>query len=88
MGVIKRAERTARDEGPACPSCFVPLFNVYRELRFAVDRSGDVNTLYPRNQLSYRDVDAYKRVTQHDLTIHEVELIMGIDAIFEGRENG
>lgn len=87
MGIIDTAQRAARDEGPQCPSLFIPLFEKYRELKFTIDRSGETFTLYPRNQLQWQDLVAYKEATQQTISIHEAELIMGIDAIFEGRDN-
>lgn len=84
MGVIKSAERK-EDKGPQCPFIFAQTFEKYRELKFVQRDNGDNITIYPRDMLQWSDLVAYKEVTGQRITILEAEVIMGIDAVFEGR---
>jgi len=38
--------------------------------------------------INWRDLVAYKSMTGETISLLETELIMGIDAIFEGRNDG
>lgn len=87
MGVIDGATRAAQNEGPACPSVFISTFEKYRELKFTRRVTPDVVKLYSRDTLNWQDLVSYSQVTGHTITIHESELIMGLDAIFEGRND-
>lgn len=87
MGIIKKAERKEQ-KGPECPLIFIPTFEKYRELRFVQRVDDDRIVLYPRDMLSWQDLNAYKEATRTTISILEAELIMGIDAVFEGREDG
>lgn len=84
MGVIKSANRK-EDKGTQCPLFFAQTFEKYRELKFVQRDNGDNITIYPRDLLQWSDLVAYKEVTGQQITILEAEVIMGIDAIFEGR---
>lgn len=87
MGVVKESDR--KDErGPECPHCFVGTVEKYRELKFIQRETGDTIHIYPRDMLEWSDLKAYKDITGHEISMLEAELIMGIDAIFEGREDG
>jgi len=88
MGVIDGAERTAREKGPECPFIFIATFEKYRELKFIRRVTPDAVVLYARDTLSWHDLVSYSQVTGHTISIHEAELIMGLDAIFEGRNDG
>lgn len=87
MGVIKEAVRN-EDKGPECPSIFIGTFEKYRGLKFLQRNTDDSIRLYPRDMLTWHDLVAYQTVTGQRLSLLEAELIMGIDAIFEGREDG
>lgn len=87
MGVITDA--TQKDDGgPECPSLFVSTFEKYRELKFVQRDNGDSIVIYPRDLLRWQDLTAYKEATGQRISYLETELIMGLDAIFEGREDG
>ena len=44
--------------------------------------------IYPREMLKWSDIVDYKAVTGQRISIMEADLIMRIDAIFEGRHDG
>jgi len=86
MGVIEKADRPAQ-EGLNCPSLFIGTFEKYRELKFIRRETSDNVTIYPRDMLKWSDLVAYKSVTGQEITMLEAEVIMGIDGIFESRED-
>lgn len=86
MGVITGVERK-EDKGPECPFLFMTTFSKYRELKFIQRSDGDSIKLYPRDMLTWSDLVAYKSITGQQITMLEAEVIMGIDAVFEGRED-
>lgn len=88
MGVIDGDNRAAQKEGPECPSVFIQIFRKYQELKFTKRATQDAVKLYARDTLGWQDLVAYSQITKQDISIHESELIMGLDAIFEGREDG
>lgn len=63
------------------------VFEMYRQIKFAADDSGEELKLYPREQITWQDLVAYNSLTGQNVSKFEVDLIMGLDAIFEGREN-
>ena len=87
MGVIKSAEKT-QQSGPDCPDIFIGTFEKYRALKFLQRSTNDSIRLYPRDMLNWRDLLDYQQATGNNISMLEAELIMGIDAIFEGREDG
>lgn len=87
MGVMQAPERK-QQTGPKCPAMFTAVFDKYRSLKFVQRDNGESLVLYPRDQLKWQDLVAYKNVTGDSISLLEAELIMGIDAIFEGREDG
>lgn len=87
MGVIKESDRK-EDRGPQCPPSFIGVFEKYRELKFIQRETGDTINIYPRDMLNWNDLMAYKAITSQEISMLEAELIMGLDAIFEGREDG
>lgn len=87
MGIIAEAERQ-EEQGPECPLIFLGTFEKYRALKFIQRESDDKITVYPREMLSWQDLAAFRDVSRQQLTMLETELIMGLDAIFEGRRDG
>lgn len=86
MGVITAVERKI-DKGPECPFIFMTTLGKYKELKFIQRMDGDTIKLYPRDMLTWSDLVAYKSVTGQQITMLESEVIMGIDAAFEGRDD-
>lgn len=76
------------DEGPALPGLFAGVWDKYRGLKFIQRDTGESLVLCPRDILNWQDLVAYKSVTGETISLLEAELIMGIDAIFEGRNDG
>ncbi|QHJ79785.1 MAG: hypothetical protein [Caudoviricetes sp.] len=87
MGVISPSEHKA-NEGPSCPSVFMSVVDKYRELKFLRRQTDEGLLLYPRDMLTWQDLDAFQRVSGQRLTMLESEIIMGIEGIFEGRDDG
>lgn len=87
MGVIQKAP-DARNDGPELPGELAELYGHYRRLKFSMNRTEDGLVLIPRDQLGFADVAAYCQTMGASLEPWEVDTIMGIDGIFEGRENG
>lgn len=87
MGVIQEVTRVP-EQGPECPAIFAPVMDKYRSLKFVQRRTDDAVALYPREQLQWQDLQAYKGVTGDSISLLEAELIMGLDGIFEGRDDG
>lgn len=86
MGLI--ADVPKPSAGPTCPAMFIDVYEKYRSLKFVQRDNGESLVLYPREQLSWQDLVAYKSITGDSIGLLEAELIMGIDGIFEGREDG
>lgn len=87
MGVITAAA-AKKDNGPRCPVEFLSVMDKYRSLKFVQRDNGESLVLYPRDQIKWQDLVAYTKVTGDSISLLDAELIMGIDAIFEGREDG
>lgn len=87
MGVFDGAASAARDDGPECPSIFIGTMEKYHELKFIRRVESDEIKLYARDTLSWQDLLCYSQVTGNEISMHEAELIMGLEAIFEGRED-
>ncbi len=87
MGILKQPA-IKEQKGPECPSLFTGTFEKYRGLKFLQRETDDNIRLYPRDILSWADLVAFQKVTGQPLSYLEAELIMGLDAIFEGREDG
>jgi hypothetical protein len=87
QGLIKSAERK-EDRGPECPPLFIGTMEKYRELKFVQRDNGDSIVIYPRDMLRWQDLISYKEATGQRISYLETEIIMGLDAIFEGREDG
>jgi len=87
MGIIQAADK-APEHGPELPAQLAHVMEKYRSLKFVQRRTEDAVVLYPREQLSWQDLAAYKGVTGDSISLLESELIMGLDAIFEGRDDG
>lgn len=87
MGVISGAQREEL-KGPECPLIFAGVFEKYRELKFIQRETNDTMMIYPREMLKWSDIVDYKAVTGQRISIMEADLIMRIDAIFEGRHDG
>lgn len=80
---------TVKDEAvPTLPGIFVGVWDKYRNLKFIQRNTADSLVLCPRDMLNWQDLVAYKSMTGETISLLETELIMGIDAIFEGREDG
>ncbi len=76
------------DKGPECPSIFLDVFDKYRALKFVRRETEEAVKLYARDMLNWQDIIAFKAATGHSLSILECELIMGLDAVFEGKDDG
>lgn len=87
MGVIDSAESAARTGEPECPPCFLGTMEKYREIKFIRKVEEDGAKLYARDMLSWQDLISYSQVTGNQISMHEAELIMGLEAIVEGRED-
>ncbi|MNI48297.1 hypothetical protein D3C73_1028550 [compost metagenome] len=87
MGVIEKAERAARDEGPECPSIFIGTFDKYREIKF-IKRETELEVkMFSRDMLTWTDLIHYQQAIGQKIGVLEAELIMGIDGVFEGRDD-
>ena len=78
----------SEDEGPWCPSIFLDVFDKYRALKFVRRETDEAVKLYARDMLNWQDIIAFKAATGHSLSLLECELIMGLDAVFEGKDDG
>lgn len=87
MGIIQAAEK-APEQGLECPAIFTDVMAKYRALKFVQRRTDDAVKLYPREQLSWQDLAAFQQTTGERITLLDSELIMGLDGIFEGRDDG
>lgn len=85
MGIAVAEKK--EQKGPECPFSFIHTHEKYRQLKFIQRDNGDSITLYPRDMLSWQDVNAFRDATGHTISILEAEIIMGIDGIFEGRND-
>lgn len=88
MGVIQADTRPALPEGPECPAELMNVYTAYRELKFQRLETAEGVVLFPRDQISWPDLDAFSRMTGANINPHSARLIMGLDAIFEGRNYG
>lgn len=86
IGQLQESGKT-EETGPACPSLFLGVFDKYRMIKFAQRHTDEAVKLYAREMLNWQDIIAFTSATGHSLSLLEAELIMGIDAIFEGRED-
>ncbi len=86
MGLIT-GEEPAEEVSPVLPSDMLPAWEKYRGLKF-MQRVGEDGrlVLHPRDALTWAELVAYGGVTGDKITPFESDLIMGLDAIFEGRE--
>lgn len=84
MGIIQATEK-APEHGPELPPQLAHVMEKYRSLKFVQRRADDAVVLYPREQLSWQDLAAYNGVTGDSISLLEAELIMGLDGIFESR---
>lgn len=87
MGIATPADKKDA-EGPGLPSLFVAVWDKYRSIKFVQRDTGESLVLCPRDIIKWQDLVAYTSVTGDAISLLEAELIMGIDAIFEGREDG
>ncbi len=87
MGKIA-ATKTAKVEDKRPPLIFQELIDKYRKLKFIQRETASEITLIAREMLNWQDLEAFKSATGETISMLEAELIMGIDAIFEGRDNG
>lgn len=87
MGVIDSAQRTAQDSGPECPPVFISTFEKYRELKFIRREDESGVKLYARDMLEWSDLVSYSQITGQNISMFESELIMGLDAIYEGKDD-
>lgn len=87
MGVIQAVEKSP-EQGPECPAILTDVMAKYRALKFVQRRTEGAVKLYPREQLSWQDLAAFQQTTGERITMLESELIMGLDGIFEGRDDG
>ncbi len=87
MGVNVSGKRIAHEEGPKCPSDMLSTFEKYRAIKFTRRVTDDEVRLYARESLTWQDLVAYVQMTKNDISVHETDLIMGLDAIFEGRDD-
>lgn len=70
------------------PGIFAGVWDKYRNLKFIQRDTGESLVLCPRDMINWQDLVAYKSMTGETISLLETELIMGIDAIFEGRNDG
>lgn len=87
MGVIQ-ATKKKEDTGPACPPILLGALDKFRELKFIRRDTGDSVTLYAREMITWSDLKAYQDISGQSISYFEAELIMGLDAIFEGKDDG
>lgn len=87
MGVIQATEKK-EDAGPECPPLLLGALDKFRELKFIRRDDGESVTLYAREMLAWSDLKAYQDMSGQSISYFETELIMGLDAIFEGKDDG
>lgn len=87
IGQIPTATKK-QDDTPNLPALFVAVWDKYRGVKFIQRDDGESLVLCPRDIIKWQDLVAYKAVTGDEISLLESELIMGIDAIFEGRDDG
>lgn len=87
IGQIKSAARP-EETAPPLPAVFAGVWSKYRSLKFMQRDNGESVVLYHRDTISWQDLVAFKAATGETISLLEAELIMGLDAIFEGREDG
>ncbi len=62
------------------PEGFDMIFDSFKELRF----SSHNNALTPREKLTFAEIFSYKNLMLIDMSPTEINLIMSLDAIFNG----
>ena len=87
MGVIKEAPQPEGRAQPDFPDGMESVYSHYKRLKFGRMVADDVVTLMPRDAIGFTDIRSYCRLHDVELSPHEVQIIMDIDALFEGREN-
>lgn len=88
MGVVQNAPEATQDTGPECPPELLTTFEKYREIKFTRRVDDDGIKMYPREQLRWPDLVAYSTVSGQNIGMFESDIIMSLDAIFEGRNDG
>lgn len=88
MGVIEDTPQPPQRNGPEMPDDMAPLYAKYKRLRFGRKVDADAVTLVPRAALQYAELQAYSQISGDAFTPLEADIIMSIDAIFEGSEHG
>lgn len=86
MGVVQ-AEPPPR-ESPEMPAAMLPVYAKYKRIRFGRMIGDEAVTLIPRRPLQFAELAAYSQITGDEITPLEVDVIMSIDAIFEGSKHG
>lgn len=79
MGLPVPAEQ--EEVPPDCPPDMMRILDKYYALKFVSRR----NVLTPREMLQYHHLTAYAELHKQRFTLLEVDTIMGLDALFEGR---
>ena len=87
MGVISARDKK-QEKGPECPLIFISLMDKYRALKFLQRETDDTIVIIPRDALKWQDLVAFRDVAGYGISLFEAEVIMGLDGIFEGREDG
>jgi hypothetical protein len=87
MGIIKEAPQPEGREEPDFPDGMDGIYSHYKRLKFWRMVADDVVTLMPRSAIGFTDIRSYCRLHDVELSPHDVQIIMDIDALFEGREN-
>lgn len=87
MGILQAAAKK-EETGPQCPSLFLGTMDKYRELKFLRRETDDSVKMYARGMLTWQDVAAYVQLSGQKISYFETELIMALDAIFEGKDDG
>lgn len=87
MGILQAAAKK-EETGPQCPALFLGTMDKYRELKFLRRETDDNVKMYARGMLTWQDVAAYAQLSGQKISYFETELIMGLDAIFEGKDDG
>ena len=85
---ITTAAAAADDDNVPLPALFAGVWDKYRSLKFIQRDTGESLILCPRDIIKWQDLVAYTSATGDAISLLETELIMGIDAIFEGRDDG
>jgi hypothetical protein len=84
MGIITAATTTP-ETAPPIPAALAGTWSKFRDLKFMQRDTGDKIILYPRAPLTWPDLTAYVSATQNPISIFETDIIMTLDAMYEGR---